>query len=146
LDILTNEERPFFGDSTYAFPVAGGRYICYRDLRSGKEGFWIVSSGDQTSPQSAKPRLIFSTSEPYGFSVSNDRSYLLLWEDRGVAWKLLFPSGKRERVPATFPGLRRGYTMEGVISMVTVSYDGKELLYVQRRLDSKLVMIDNLFK
>jgi hypothetical protein len=36
--------------------------------------------------------------------------------------------------------------MEGVISMVTVSYDGKELLYVQRRLDSKLVMIDNLFK
>jgi len=146
LDILTNEERPFFEDSTYAFPVAGGRYICYRDLRSGKQGSWIVPSGDQTGPQSAKRSLIFSASEPYGISVSNDRSYLLLWGDAGVAWKLLLPSGKRERVPSTFPGLRRGYTMEGIISMVSVSYNGKELLYVQRHLDAKLVMIDNLFK
>jgi hypothetical protein len=103
------------------------------------QGFWLVPSAGETSTPSTKPRLIFSTGEPYGFSVSNDRSYLLLSEDRGVAWKLLLPSGKRERVSARFPALSRGST-------VSVSYDGKELLYVQRRLDSKLVMIDNLFK
>jgi Tol biopolymer transport system component len=138
-DILTNEERPFFEDSTIAFPVKGERYVCYFDSRLGKRGYWVVPTSDRTSQQSVEPRLVFSTSEPLGYSVSNDRSWILLWDDSGTAWKLLLPSGKRERVPGTFPGLRRG-------SAVSISYDGKEILYVQNRLDSKLVVIDNPFK
>lgn len=138
VDIFTKNERPFFEDSTSAFPVRGEKFICYSDFRPDKRGTWIVPINSQ-GEQSGEAKMILPPNESSASYFSDGRSMNLLWDDRGTLWKVLYPSGRRERVPATLPGLTRAST-------VRVSYDDKEILYVQRRLDAKLVMVDNLFK
>ncbi len=137
VDIFAKDEKPFFEDSTYAFPAHGEMFICYLDLRPETRGVWMVPVNSQ-GERSGKANLILSSNEPGTSYFSDNRAMYLLWDDHGTLWKVLFPSGRRERVPATLPGLTRAST-------VKLSYDEKEILYVQRRLDARLVMIDNLF-
>ena len=99
---------------------------------------WNIPSNYQTD-RSANPKLLLSPTEPYSYALSDDRSVAYLWDDQGSVWKMMLSSGKRERLSGNFPGLTRA-------SSVSISYDKKEILYVQRRLDAKLVMIENLFK
>jgi Tol biopolymer transport system component len=138
VDIFTKEEKPFFEDSTWATPVVGQQYIAYNDQSSRRSGVWILPSNYRSEP-SVKPRLLQSLSEPYSGVYVGDGSTAVLWDNQGALWKMLLPSGKRERIPGTFPGLTR-------LSSLTVSYDGKEIVYIQHRLDTKLLMIDNLFE
>jgi serine/threonine protein kinase len=136
-DIFTKEERPFFEDSTWAIPVVGQQYIAYIDGSSRMSGLWILPS-NYRSERSVKPRLLFHN-EPYTVAYPDAESMFMLWDNQGTLWRMLLPSGKRERIPGKFPGLTRA-------SFLNVSYDGKEIVYVQRRLDTKLLMIDNLFE
>jgi serine/threonine protein kinase len=138
LDIFTREEKAFFRDSASAFPVSRQQHIVYYDRRAQTPGWWIVPSyyDDQ---RSARPRLLFSPSEPLRSEITADKSQIILWDDNGNLWKIFLPSGKRERIPATFPGLTRA-------SVLSASYDGREIVYMQQHVDTKLFMIDNLFQ
>jgi hypothetical protein len=49
------------------------------------------------------------------------------------------PEGRDERLPGSYPGLTPQ-------SIIDVSRDGKEIIYVDTRINAKLVMIENLFK
>jgi eukaryotic-like serine/threonine-protein kinase len=129
-----SEAKQFYLDSTFAFPILKGTYILYGDLRNGRQGIWIDPSPGARSV-SSKPRRILSFTDP--FAVGPDGRFILLITDAGEISKMTLPDGRRERIPAVFPGV-------SLSSNLTISDDGKELIYVDGRISAKLVMIENL--
>ncbi len=125
------ERRQVYQDSTLAYPILGGSYILFYDLRSGRDGWWITESSG-----SGNPRMILSP----GFSarVAPNGRFLLYVKPGGEIWKIALPGGGRQSIGRRFPGLFSA-------TFVNLSYDGKELVYVERVRSSRLVMIEGLF-
>jgi serine/threonine protein kinase/Tol biopolymer transport system component len=139
-NIQTGEQKPVYKDSTFAVSVMGKRYLCYRDQRAATDALWITPSQYAPDLIGTKSTLLARSDELGTFNTMTAReSSVLLYDDRGAVQRVIFPTGIRERIHGTFPGLRKD-------SYINESYDGKEIVYVQDRLDSKLVMIENLFK
>jgi len=140
LNLASGVQKPSLEDSTFAVPVMGGKYLCYSDSRALTKGLWITPSQILPSFSHVRPKLLMSPEELGVFNIlTAQETSVLLYDDRGTVQKVFFPTGMRERIHGTFPGLNKN-------SWVSVSYDGKEMVYVQNRLDSKLVMIENVFK
>ena len=138
VDILTKGEQPILADSSLAFPVAGRQEIVFSDLRQQTTGWWVVQSTDNSNPP-ARPRLLLPTSSLHSVGPAADRSMLVQWDDHGSLWTISLPSGRKKQMPGIFPGLNRNGELR-------VSYDGKEVVYVQYCIDAKLVMIDDVFE
>jgi hypothetical protein len=123
------QRRQFYKDSTRAVPILGGSYILYNDLRASVGGLWIVPAVGNSLP-----RKILSTPPGFPLMTSNDRYFVYI--DQGICWKLVLPSGKKERLPKSFPN----------VNAISISSDGSEIVYVEREDRGKMVMYENLFK
>ena len=132
------DPKPCFEDSTAASPILSGKYILYRELQSGKRGVWIVSAGHQHDPSRRWAKRITSGNERTWVS-QNFGQLFLLTEEREF-YKISLPEGKREKLQVTLLSGTR-LNIGGC-----VSYDGKEIVYVDSGLKTKYVMIENLFK
>jgi hypothetical protein len=131
----SGEHRKFFEDSTSAIPLQGGKYIGYIDMRSGREGRWVCEAPRVKNPSLPSPRQLdyrgkFDKSGKFHYWVKNT----------GELRRVSIPSGKEDIVRGVFPGLKLVY------SWFDISYDGKEIVYTDARVNSKRVMIENLFK
>jgi len=133
------EAQPFFRDSTFAIPILKEKYILYIELpRAQTDGWWIVPSDKAKDSQKFAPKKV----APFNRRtfLAPDGDFFLFAKNEGEIWKVKLPEGTEERLPGVFPG---------VVSMqadFNISYDGKEVVYVDRRTAGKLVMIENLFK
>jgi Tol biopolymer transport system component len=133
-----SEQKRYFEDSTWAWPVLSGKYIFYRDFRMGKKGWWIVSSDYMNNQSKSTPRKLLTGIKGY-WSMDPNGEQLFYTNDSGELWRIEFPSGKQVRVRGSLQGLKSN-------SYNNASYDGKELLYIDYQERSKLVIIENLFK
>jgi Tol biopolymer transport system component/predicted Ser/Thr protein kinase len=130
----------FFEDSTFAIPLQGGKYIGYYDRRSGREGIWVSAAPGMKDPSLPSPRKLVSL---FGINAVFDKSGKFFWyvKDAGELRRISIPSGKEEIIRGVFPGFRAFY-----YSNFEISYDGKEIVYTDARVNSKLIMIENVFK
>jgi Tol biopolymer transport system component len=133
-----SEQKRYFEDSTWALPILSGKYICYQDFRMGKKGLWIVTSDYMNNPSKSTPRKLL-TEIKGNLIIDPNGKELFYVNDSGELWRIEFPSGKEVRVSGSLQGLT-------FLSFPTLSYDGKELVYINFQDRSKLVMIENMFK
>ena len=137
LNTINGEPRKFFDDSTWAIPLQGGKYIGYGDRRSGRQGLWICAASGVKDPELPSPRMLSSVE--YGeFDKSGKFFYYV--KNAGELRRISIPSGKEEVIRGVFPGINPS------LSWLDISYDGKEIVYTDTRFNSKLIMIENLFK
>jgi len=128
--------QKFFEDSTTAMPLQGGKYVCYGDYRPDRRGPWISAASDVKDPWLPSPKQLpswvggFDKSGKFGYGVKN----------AGELRRISIPSGKEEVIRGAFPGLN------STISLFDISYDGKEIVYTDARVSSKLIIIENPFK
>jgi serine/threonine protein kinase len=126
-----------FADSAYAFMVQAGKYMLSFDQRVGKEGFWIAPAGERKDPQLPAPKKLLKAGVPSTLEPSG--RYLYYSKTTGELRRISLPEGRDERLSGSYPGLTPQ-------SIIDVSRDGKEIIYVDTRINAKLVMIENLFK
>jgi serine/threonine protein kinase/Tol biopolymer transport system component len=121
-------------DSTFAVPFPGGS-VFEVDIRPGREGFWVRSSGtplgDPTTRRFVGPLSlhVFDFVPPLGCIFCLDES--------GQPYRIRIPSLVKEPVPGTFNGL----TLQ---STGRVAADGKEFVYLEPSVTSRLLLIENL--
>ncbi len=128
------EPERFFRDSTLAIPILKEKYILYIERPRAQTGWWwIVPSGYSK----ALPKKVAPVNRP--ISLAPGGAFLLCEKNEGEIWKVKLPEGTEERLPGTFPGL---VTLRADLN---ISYDGKEVVYVDRRTAGKLMTIENLF-
>jgi Tol biopolymer transport system component len=133
------EAKKFFEDSTWAIPLQAGKYIGYNDWRTGRRGRWICAAPGLKDPGLPSPRKL--PPARYGeFDKSGKFFYYV--NNAGELRRISIPSGKEEIIRGIFPGLNPTFSH----SSFDLSYDGKEIVYTDARVTSKLVMIENLFK
>ena len=126
---------PFFEDSTTSFMVSGEQFACYRDLHKGLEGWWVVKV-DLSSNPVGKPHRILG---PTTVQFSPLRDFLMYVDAAGGLWKVHLPSGVKERVRYSYPGLTAGLDFHP-------NPQTDEISYPRIRTRGKLVMIENPFK
>jgi Tol biopolymer transport system component len=129
--------KKFFEDSTWAIPLQGGNYIGYGDRRSGQQGLWICAAPGVKDPNLLSPRKIESS-----FYGEFDKSGMFYYYVKNVSElrRISIPSGKEKIIRGVFPGINPS------LSWYDISYDGMEIVYTDTRTNSKLIMIENLFK
>ena len=127
--------KPFFEDSTLAYPVARGKRIFYDDDRKGKEGWWIISSEYTTNSKNSRPKRLFG---PETSIAAMTQDFLYYWDQRGELWRMNSLTERKERLKGSFPGM--------VPSHIDVSRDDKGFVYISLKLSGKLVLIENLFQ
>jgi serine/threonine protein kinase len=125
-------------DSTWEFPLQDGKTILRGDTRKGKEGWWLHIAGDTNS---AADRQIMSSEYLYFAWPSISFRYLLYRQTNGELWRMSLPDGKRERLAKIF----KGYNPHGGFSL-SMSYDDQQVVWLKERLDTRLILIENLFK
>jgi len=127
------ELKQFFEDSTLARPILGGKYVLFHDLHKAQEGWWLVSSTGSKDTPGGKPKKIHSGA--LGYLLAPDGKSLFYFRTPTDIWRVSLPDGQEEHLRGPFP--------PGLWSP-RVSYDGKEMVYVDSRVSAKLVMIENL--
>jgi dipeptidyl aminopeptidase/acylaminoacyl peptidase len=132
-----HESRPIgvSRDTTYQSPLSSGKDTLVWDMRSGREGWWLKAGG---SGQTVAPKRLVSIENSAYPSVS--LRYLLYEQENGEMWRISLPDGKRIRLPAVFDHTNPG---NGEIQL---SYDDKHVVYLKKQFESRLVLIENLFK
>jgi Tol biopolymer transport system component/predicted Ser/Thr protein kinase len=132
------EPKAFFEDSTYAVPLQGGRYIGYEDIRRGREGIWIAAAPGVKDESLPSPKKIAPPNAWGEFDKVGKFYYYV--KNAGELCRVSIPSGKEEIIGGVFPGLTKVY------SWLDISYDGKEIVYTDARVNSKLIMVENVFR
>jgi Tol biopolymer transport system component/predicted Ser/Thr protein kinase len=128
-----SELKQFYEDSTAAIPILRRKYILFYDLHKAQEGWWLVSSAGSKATTDEKPKKIHSGA--LGYLLAPDGTSLFYFKTPTNIWRISFPDGKQEHLHGPFPS---------GLSSPSVSYDGKEMVYVDSRVSAKLVMIENL--
>jgi hypothetical protein len=132
------EPQQFFEDSTLAIFLQGGKYVGYYDHRAGREGIWVCAAPGTKDPSIPSPRRIASLFE---YGEYDKRGEFRYWvKNAGELRRISIPSAKEEIIPGVFPGLNY------YGSWFDISYDGKEIVYTDARENSKLVLIEKVFK
>jgi serine/threonine protein kinase len=123
-------------DSTNEFPLRDGKHLVVRDLRKGREGWWLKTMRPE---QSAAPEQILSSKYLFYSYPSISLRYILYQQENGEVWRVSVLDGKKERMPDFLNGINPRLNIQ-------MSYDDKELVFLKGRLDSRLVLIENVFK
>jgi serine/threonine protein kinase len=134
------ESKKISNDSSWAIPLQGGKYIGYYSRQLKPEGIWIRAAAGVQDPDLPSPKLM-APFPPYYGKFDNSGKYFYLVKNEGELRRISIPSGKEEIIPGRFPGLG-----SSIFADFEVSYDDKEIVYTDARGNSKLVMIENLFK
>ncbi|MCX6132880.1 MAG: protein kinase [Ignavibacteriales bacterium] len=124
-------------DSAFALKMQNGKYILSFDQHSGREGLWIAPVPGLKDAQLPTPKKLLKA----GVSVTIEPSGRYIYYVKGVGEmrRMSLPDGRDERITGSFQGLTPQ-------SSIDVSRDGKEIIYLDTRINAKLVMIENLFK
>ena len=115
------------------------------DLRRERKKLDYVKTGYVTAPgvkdpDLPSPRQLVSLGAYGEFDKSGKFFYWV--KNVGELRRISIPSGKEEAIRGVFPGL----TPYFYHSNFDISYDGKEIVCTDARVNSKLVMIENVFK
>jgi hypothetical protein len=124
-------------DSAFALTIQKGKYMLSFEQRPGKEGFWISSAQGSKDPQLPSPKRLLKAGIP--FTLEPSGHYVYYSKTVGELRRMSLPEGRDERILGSYPGLTPQSNLD-------VSRDGKEIIYVDTRINSKFVMIENLFK
>jgi len=124
-------------DTTNQFPLPDGKTIAVWDSRKGKEGWWLKN---KIESENAAPRQILSSEYLFSSWLSVSLHYILYCEKNGTVWRISIPQEKREQLPEIL------YGQDPYLGDVQLSFDDKQLVFLKQRSDSRLVLIENLFK
>jgi serine/threonine protein kinase len=130
-------QQKHFADSAFANTLQNGKYVLSYDEHVGKEGVWIAPAPETKDPKLDGPKKLLKAS--YFNTVEPSGRYIYYAKTIGELWRISLPEGRDERLPGSYPGLNPSANID-------VSRDGKEVIYVDTRINAKLVMIENLFK
>jgi len=134
--VHTKEPLEVSKDSTITYPLPGGKYIAVWDFRKGREGWW---SKTVRIVQGVAPKQILSSEYLLSSMITASLRYIIYRETNGEVWRISLPGGKRERLPAILNGINpRGN--------IALSFDDKKLVFLKERLDTRLVLIENVFE
>jgi Tol biopolymer transport system component/predicted Ser/Thr protein kinase len=124
-------------DSTWRVPLHDGKHVLMWDMRKGREGWYVkrVGAGQDEPARQIVPREYYNSSWP---SVSI--RYLLSRQANGEMWRISLPDGKRERLSGIINGINP-YEFQ-----IRTSYDDKYVVYLKPEPDSRVILIENLFK
>ncbi len=126
-------------DSTYATFIQGGKYILSQHYGRGKDHrIYLLDGGRKPKERRNTGRLLPWPSLD-NVVVSGDGRTIFSWVASGTVTRMAAPDGKEERIPADFLGVY-------FIDDMSPSWDGKEMIIIKHRKESKIVMIENLFK
>jgi hypothetical protein len=126
-----------YDDSTSAFLIQGGKYIIYHDRHKGKDiGVWITEGTKPREEQHKLARLLPWNSRNIKTSGDGKTLYSIRGEE---IWRMTLPDGNEERIQADFHGIDDFYNF-------MPNWDGKEIVLALTRSESKIVMIENLFR
>lgn len=89
--------------------------------------------------KSIEPKQILSSEYMSSSFTSVSLRYIMYRQANGEVWRISLPDGKRERLP----DILNGINPQGNIQM---SFDDKQLVFLKERLDSRLVLIENVFE
>jgi len=123
-------------DSTNEYPLRDGKHIVVRDLRKGREGWWLKTVG---TGQSVAPEQILSSKYLFYSYPSISLRYILYRKENGEVWRVSTADGKQERLPDILNGINPRLNIQ-------MSFDDRQLVFLKGRLDSRLVLIENVFK
>ncbi len=138
--IASPSPRRVYNDSTWSEYICGGRYILSFDYRvglPGKRNFWIIDVTEPPEVQQKHARKLSWINS--GVMLDGPGKFLYQIRSAGEIWRMSLPDGKEEHLQADFLGAEpfQGFT---------ASWDGKEIIVVKARGESRIVMIENLFK
>lgn len=142
---LTSIDAPapsrVYEDSTQSEYIHGGKYILSIDYRIGEPGkrnYWLIDATERPEQRRKHARRLPWTNS--GSSVlDGPGKFLYQLRSSGEMWRMSLPDGKEEHIRADLLGAD---PFQGFAP----SWDGKEIVVVKARSESKIVMIENLFK
>ncbi len=134
MTIEGGQDRMYFRDSTWAFPVLDGKYIVYRSVVLNEPGIWIERAPTEGATDPGRRLLVKHVSEPV---FNRATSSLFLVSPQGEVKRISLPDGKETTIRGTFPNLPP-------VSRISVSADGSRFVYLDSKTVRKMVMIDNL--
>jgi Tol biopolymer transport system component len=122
-----------YEDSTFARPLQGGTQFVFLDYRRGREGWWIVSA-DGTGKAAGMARKLFPASADYAWHP--DWRFMIYMKQNNEIWQVWTSTGKEHRIGTALPRLWPW----------DVSWDGREILWLEELNPSKLVLVKNVFE
>ena len=123
-------------DSTNQFPLPDGKHIAVRDFRIGREGWYLKTVG---TGKPLEQKQILSSEHSSSSFPSVSLRYIMYRQPNGEVWRISIPEGKRERLPEILNGISPQ-------SNIQMSFDDKQVIFLKERLDSRLVLIENVFE
>jgi Tol biopolymer transport system component len=123
-----------YKDSTRAREFQGGKFVFYRDYRSGRQGWWIDDSPMSANGIRRTPRKIVDL-DILALASSGE---FLLYETKngGDLVRVSLPDGKATRL---------AYRLPLMASSFGITQDGKALIYLEYASNSKLMLWENPF-
>jgi serine/threonine protein kinase len=123
-------------DSTWQLPLQSGKYVLIRDIRKGNGGWWLETS---QNGRAVEKKQILSSEYLWSAWPSVSFRYLLYRQPNKEVWRISIPDLKREMLPEILRGINPYF------GQIQLSFDDKQLIFLKSRLDSKLVLIENVF-
>ena len=124
-------------DSTWQLPLRDGKYVLIRNMRKGKEGWWLETP---QKGQGMVRKQILSSEYMWSSWPSVSFKYLLYRQANKEVWRVSIPEEKRERLPEILNGINPYF------GYVQLSFDDQQILFLKSQLDAKLVLIENVFE
>jgi Tol biopolymer transport system component len=124
-------------DSTFAYPVLGGKALLLEDMHVGRQGLWITPSTLDFTARAKRARLLLK-SLPLAFRIAQ-KANEVFYVARGSfeLHRISLLDGKDRLVPYKFPGLRASFDVRS---------DGKEVVYTQTFVKVRFAVVEDLFK
>ncbi len=124
-------------DSTWEFPLRDGRNVLIRDLHKDAEGWWLETR--QEGHKTGRTQIL-SSDYIWSSWPSASFRYLIYRQANGEIWRVSIPDGKRERLPEVLKQINPYF------GQIQSSFDDQDFLFLKYQLDSKLVLIENVFE
>jgi hypothetical protein len=137
--ITTGQVIQFFEDSTWAYPVPGGKFVEYYDAHKSTIGDWIVEVDGSIKRKGAARRLDNRKDGYTWWADSPSRDFMIYRKTGGKLLKLWLASGKEEQIPGTFSNIDNAFSL-------SPSPRTNEFIYDVLRTKGRLLMIENVFR
>lgn len=124
-----------YKDSVTLWPILDGKNVLLIDSHIGKNGWYVVAAKNNQVIEGASPKKLIPILVPP--NISPDKKFFYYVAESEILRRISLPEGKEEHIEGTFPGLSW---------MFALSSDGREIVYNNTRVNTKLVLIENLFR